>query len=61
MVLASMVDYNDRLRCGVDVVGISNFVTFLENTEEYQRDLRRAEYGDERDPEDAGVSGEDIS
>lgn len=51
MVLASMVDYNDRLRCGVDVVGISNFVTFLENTEEYRRDLRRAEYGDERDPE----------
>ena len=50
MVLASMVDYNDRLRCGVDVVGISNFVTFLENTEEYRRDLRRAEYGDERDP-----------
>ena len=51
MVLASMVHYNDRLRCGVDVVGISNFVTFLENTQEYRRDLRRAEYGDERDPE----------
>ena len=50
MVLASMVDFNDRLRCGVDVVGISNFVTFLENTEAYRRDLRRAEYGDERDP-----------
>lgn len=50
MVLASMVDYHDRLRCGVDVVGISNFVTFLENTEAYRRDLRRAEYGDERDP-----------
>lgn len=50
MVLASMVDYNDRLACGVDVVGISNFVTFLENTQEYRRDLRRAEYGDERDP-----------
>ena len=50
MVLASMVHFNDRLRCGVDVVGISNFVTFLENTEAYRRDLRRAEYGDERDP-----------
>ena len=50
MVLASMVDYNDRLACGVDVVGISNFVTFLENTKEYRRDLRRVEYGDERDP-----------
>ena len=51
MVLASMTHYNDRLRCGVDIVGISNFVTFLENTKEYRRDLRRAEYGDERDPE----------
>jgi dipeptidyl aminopeptidase/acylaminoacyl peptidase len=50
MVLASMVHYNDRLRCGIDVVGISNFVTFLRNTEEYRRDLRRVEYGDERDP-----------
>lgn len=51
MVLASMVHYNDRLRAGINVVGISNFVTFLENTEGYRRDLRRAEYGDERDPE----------
>jgi dipeptidyl aminopeptidase/acylaminoacyl peptidase len=50
MVLASMVHFGDRLRCGIDVVGISNFVTFLENTEEYRRDLRRVEYGDERDP-----------
>ncbi|NHF58171.1 S9 family peptidase [Flavobacteriaceae bacterium TP-CH-4] len=50
MVLSSMFHYNDQLKCGVDVVGISNFVTFLENTEEYRRDLRRAEYGDERDP-----------
>ncbi|MCI0750745.1 MAG: prolyl oligopeptidase family serine peptidase, partial [Flammeovirgaceae bacterium] len=33
------------------VVGISNFVTFLKNTEEYRKDLRRVEYGDERDPE----------
>lgn len=51
MVLASMVQYNDLLKCGVDLVGISNFVTFLENTEEYRRDQRRVEYGDERDPE----------
>lgn len=49
MVLASMFHYNDRLKCGVDVVGISNFVTFLESTQEYRRDLRRVEYGDERD------------
>jgi dipeptidyl aminopeptidase/acylaminoacyl peptidase len=50
MVLASMVHYNDKIKCGVDRVGISNFVTFLENTREYRRDLRRVEYGDERDP-----------
>jgi dipeptidyl aminopeptidase/acylaminoacyl peptidase len=50
MVLATMVMYNDRIKCGVDVVGISHFVTFLNNTEDYRRDLRRAEYGDERDP-----------
>jgi dipeptidyl aminopeptidase/acylaminoacyl peptidase len=50
MVLASMFHYNDRLRAGVDVVGISDFGTFLKNTESYRRDLRRAEYGDERDP-----------
>jgi dipeptidyl aminopeptidase/acylaminoacyl peptidase len=50
MVLASMTHYNDRLRAGVDIVGVSNFVTFLNNTESYRRDLRRVEYGDERDP-----------
>jgi dipeptidyl aminopeptidase/acylaminoacyl peptidase len=51
MVLAAMVDYADRLAGGVNIVGISNFVTFLENTQDYRRDLRRVEYGDERDPE----------
>ena len=50
IVLASAVHYSDRLRAGVDVVGISNFVSFLENTEDYRRDFRRYEYGDERDP-----------
>lgn len=50
MVLAAMTRYDARLRAGVDIVGISNFVTFLQNTESYRRDLRRAEYGDERDP-----------
>lgn len=50
MVLASAVHYSDRLKAAVDVVGISNFVTFLENTQSYRRDLRRVEYGDERDP-----------
>lgn len=51
MVLAAMTLYSDRLCCGWDSVGISNFVTFLENTQGYRQDLRRAEYGDERDPE----------
>jgi dipeptidyl aminopeptidase/acylaminoacyl peptidase len=51
IVLASAVHYSDRLRAGVDVVGISNFVSFLENTEDYRRAFRRYEYGDERDPE----------
>jgi dipeptidyl aminopeptidase/acylaminoacyl peptidase len=51
MVLSSMFHFNDKLKCGVDIVGISNFVTFLENTEEYRRDLRRVEYGDERNPD----------
>lgn len=51
MTLSSMTHYNDRLKAGIDNVGISNFVTFLKNTQDYRRDLRRAEYGDERDPE----------
>jgi len=49
MVLASAMHYSDRLKAAVDIVGISNFVTFLENTQDYRRDLRRVEYGDERD------------
>ena len=49
--LASAVHYSDRLRAAVDRVGISNFVTFLENTQDYRRELRRVEYGDERDPD----------
>jgi protease II len=51
MSLAVAAHYADRIRCAVDVVGISNFVTFLERTEPYRQDLRRVEYGDERDPE----------
>ena len=51
MVLASAVHYSERLKAAVDIVGISNFVTFLENTQDYRRDLRRVEYGDERDPQ----------
>jgi dipeptidyl aminopeptidase/acylaminoacyl peptidase len=50
MVYASMVMYPDRFAGGVNIVGISSLRTFLENTSGYRRDLRRAEYGDERDP-----------
>jgi dipeptidyl aminopeptidase/acylaminoacyl peptidase len=51
MTLAVAMHYNDRIKAAVDIVGISHFGTFLKNTESYRRDLRRAEYGDERDPE----------
>jgi len=50
MSLAVATRYADRIAGAIDVVGISNFVTFLETTESYRRDLRRVEYGDERDP-----------
>jgi dipeptidyl aminopeptidase/acylaminoacyl peptidase len=50
MTLATAAFYGPRIRAAVDVVGISNLVTFLQNTQAYRRDLRRAEYGDEQDP-----------
>ena len=50
MTLAVSTFYADRIRCAIDVVGPSNLRTFLENTESFRRDLRRVEYGDERDP-----------
>jgi len=50
MSLAVMTHYSDRMVGGVERYGISDFVTFLNNTEAYRRDNRRAEYGDERDP-----------
>jgi dipeptidyl aminopeptidase/acylaminoacyl peptidase len=48
MCYASAIRFGDRLRAANCVVAISNFVTFLENTQSYRRDLRRVEYGDER-------------
>jgi len=48
MCYASAIFYGERLRAANCVVAISNFVTFLENTQSYRRDLRRVEYGDER-------------
>ena len=50
MTLAVSTNYPDRIAGAIDSVGISHFVTFLETTESYRRDLRRVEYGDERDP-----------
>lgn len=50
MSLAVATNYASRIVGAIDIVGISDFTTFLENTESYRRDLRRVEYGDERDP-----------
>ncbi len=50
MVLVAATHYADKIRASIDIVGISNLVTFLEHTEPYRRDARRVEYGDERDP-----------
>ena len=50
MTLVTATRYNAQIRCAVDVVGMSNLVTFLEHTEGYRRDLHRVEYGDERNP-----------
>ncbi len=50
MTLVTATRYNDLISCSVDVVGMSSLVTFLQHTEPYRRDLRRVEYGDERDP-----------
>jgi dipeptidyl aminopeptidase/acylaminoacyl peptidase len=47
--LAALVNYGDRLRGGVDVAGIADFVSFLSGTAPYRQGQRRAEYGDERD------------
>jgi dipeptidyl aminopeptidase/acylaminoacyl peptidase len=50
MALAASTRLASRIAGAMSAVGISNFVSFLENTESYRRDLRRVEYGDERDP-----------
>ena len=61
MSLAVATTYPDRIAGAIDIVGIANFVTFLEHTESYRRDLRRVEYGDERDPGDARVPDADLA
>ncbi len=50
MCYASAIAFGARLTSAQCTVAIANFVTFLENTQDYRRDLRRAEYGDERVP-----------
>lgn len=50
MCYASAIRFGAKLKSASCIVAISNFVTFLEHTESYRRDLRRVEYGDERDP-----------
>ncbi len=51
MVLATLTNFGDRIKAGIDIVGIANFISFLEKTAAYRVDLRRAEYGDERNPD----------
>jgi dipeptidyl aminopeptidase/acylaminoacyl peptidase len=50
MALATMVRFSDRLKCGIDSAGMSNFITFLKGAPDYHRGILRNEYGDERDP-----------
>ncbi|HEY6272165.1 MAG TPA: S9 family peptidase [Terriglobales bacterium] len=51
MTWAVAYEFNDKICCALPIVGPSNLVTLLQNTESYRRDLRRVEYGDERDPQ----------
>jgi dipeptidyl aminopeptidase/acylaminoacyl peptidase len=51
LALAALANYGDRLIGGVDLAGIADFISFLTNTAPYRQSLRRAEYGDERDPD----------
>jgi dipeptidyl aminopeptidase/acylaminoacyl peptidase len=50
LALAALIAYPDKLHAGVDIVGIADFVAFLEGTAPYRRASRRVEYGDEREP-----------
>src|SRR5580698_5043000 len=51
LTLATLVNFSERVRGGVDVSGITDFVSFLTNTAPYRQNQRRVEYGDERDPD----------
>jgi dipeptidyl aminopeptidase/acylaminoacyl peptidase len=51
LALATLVNFSERVRGGVDLAGITDFVGFLANTAPYRQNQCRAEYGDERDPD----------
>ncbi len=51
VVLGMITEYPQLFSAAVDVVGIANFKTFLENTKAYRRALRESEYGPLSDPE----------
>jgi dipeptidyl aminopeptidase/acylaminoacyl peptidase len=51
LALAGLVNFGDRLRGGVDLAGMSDFISFLSTTAPYRQNVRRMEYGDERDPD----------
>lgn len=51
LTLATLVNFSERLRGGVDMAGIADFVGLLADTAPYRQNQRRAQYGDERDPE----------
>ena len=49
LALSSLIEYPNSLKAGISMVGISDFVSLLQNTKAYRQDIRRQEYGDERD------------
>jgi dipeptidyl aminopeptidase/acylaminoacyl peptidase len=51
LALATLVNFSERLRGGVDMAGFADFISLLTNTAPYRQNQRRAEYGDERDPD----------
>jgi dipeptidyl aminopeptidase/acylaminoacyl peptidase len=51
LALAALVNYGDRLTGGVDFAGINDFISYLSHTAPYRQNQRRAEFGDEREPD----------
>ncbi len=50
MALSVAMTYGDRIRAALSDSGMSNLANYVEQTENWRRDTRRVEYGDERDP-----------